>query len=82
MKAYWRFSHVLEATANLQRDGAVPSPESIMHIVESPIAAAAQNGCADHTIFLATDDSDAVDAFRRAFPSYSFRMVFSARQPM
>jgi len=55
--------------ADLQADGRVPSAESIVRTVESIVAAAAKGGSPDYCIYLATDDLDAVGAFKAAFGS-------------
>jgi len=53
--------------ADLQEDGRVPTPESIIRTVESIIAAATQDSKLDYTIYLATDDASAVDLIKNAF---------------
>ncbi len=53
--------------ANLQKDGKVPAPESIIQKVESIIGVAATNGNPDYCVYLATDDTDAVGVFKSAF---------------
>jgi Nodulation protein Z (NodZ) len=53
--------------ASLQEDGRVPTPESIVATVESIIAAATKGGTPDYTVYLATDDTDAVALFKNAF---------------
>lgn len=53
--------------ADLQRDGRVPSLESIIDAVESIISVAKKGGNPDYAIYLATDDADAVGVFKNAF---------------
>jgi hypothetical protein len=53
--------------ADLQEDGRVPTPESIVGTVESIIAAATKGGNADYSVYLATDDTNAVILFKNAF---------------
>jgi len=53
--------------ADLQADGRVPSPESIIRTVESIIPVAKDSGASDYVVYLATDDAQAVSAFRDAF---------------
>jgi hypothetical protein len=53
--------------ARLQKDGKTPSLEWIISRVESILSVAAKAGHADHTVYLATDDAEAVGAFKSAF---------------
>ncbi len=53
--------------ADLQADGRVPPPESIVRTVESIIAAATNGGMPDCLVYLATDDADAIGPFKNAF---------------
>jgi hypothetical protein len=53
--------------ANLQRDGKVPSLQSIVQMVESILSVATRGGVADYSIYLATDDADAVGVLKEAF---------------
>ena len=53
--------------ANLQKDGKVPSSESIIKIVESIIPIATNAGIPDYCVYLATDDTEAVGVFKGAF---------------
>jgi hypothetical protein len=53
--------------ADLQSDGKVPSLEMFIKGVEAIISILAKEGIPDHAIFLATDDAEAVDVFKRAF---------------
>jgi hypothetical protein len=53
--------------ADLQRDGRVPSLESIIQTVQSIIGVANEGGNPDCVVYLATDDADAVGAFKEAF---------------
>jgi hypothetical protein len=52
--------------ANLQKDGTVPSPQSMVRMVESIISAATKDGVLDYSVYLATDDADAVGVFKNA----------------
>lgn len=53
--------------ANLQKDGRVPSAESIIQTVQSIISAATEGGNPDYCVYLATDDADAVGVFKNIF---------------
>jgi hypothetical protein len=53
--------------ADLQSKGYVPSIEALIKTVESMLSVLTGQGLSDHAIFLATDDADAVGAFRAAF---------------
>jgi hypothetical protein len=53
--------------AGLQSDGKVPSLETLIKAVEAILSILTKEGVADHAIFLATDDAEAVDGFKRAF---------------
>ena len=55
--------------ANLQANGNIPTPQSIIQSVESLISASKRGGISDYAVFLATDDADAVAPFRDAFGS-------------
>jgi hypothetical protein len=55
--------------ANLQANGNIPTPQSIIQTVESLISASKRGGISDYAVFLATDDADAVATFRDAFGS-------------
>jgi hypothetical protein len=53
--------------ANLQGKGYVPSLELFVKTVESMLSVLSKEGISDYAVFLATDDAEAVDAFRCAF---------------
>jgi hypothetical protein len=53
--------------ANLQSKGYVPSLELFVKTVESMLSVLKGEGISDCAVFLATDDAEAVDVFRRAF---------------
>jgi hypothetical protein len=53
--------------ANLQSKGYVPSLDLFVKTVESMLSVLQGEGIADCAIFLATDDAEAVEIFRRAF---------------
>ena len=53
--------------ADLQSDGKVPSLEMFIRAVEAIESLLTKEGIAEHAIFLATDDAEAADEFKRAF---------------
>jgi hypothetical protein len=53
--------------ADLQKDGKVPSLELFIKAVEAILSILTREGISDHAIFLATDDAEAVDVFKRVF---------------
>jgi hypothetical protein len=55
--------------ADLQSDGKVPSLEMFIRAVEAILSLLTKEAIADHVIFLATDDAEAVGVFERAFGS-------------
>ena len=52
--------------ADLQEDGRIPSPDSIIQTVESIISLSVKEGVQDYRVFLATDDAQAVELFKNA----------------
>ncbi len=55
--------------ADLQSDGKVPSLEMFIRAVEAILSLLTKEALADHAIFLATDDAEAVCELKRAFGS-------------
>jgi hypothetical protein len=55
--------------ADLQSDGKAPSLEMFIRAVETILSLLMKEAIADHAIFLATDDAEAVGVFKRAFGS-------------
>jgi hypothetical protein len=55
--------------ADLQSKGYVASLDALIKAIESLLSALSGQGAADHAIFLATDDAEAVAAFRCVFGS-------------
>ena len=53
--------------ANLQSDGHLPSLEKLAKTVRAALSIATEKGVTDHAIFLATDDTDAVDGLKKEF---------------
>jgi len=53
--------------ADLQSKGYVPSIEALINTVGSMLTVLTGQGISDHAVFLATDDAEAVAAFRSAF---------------
>jgi hypothetical protein len=53
--------------ADLQSNGYVPSHDALIRTIESMLSILAGEGISDHSVFLATDDAEAVEAFRCAF---------------
>jgi len=59
--------------AELQKNGRIPSLESVIETVESCVAIATREISPNYAVFLATDDADAVETFKRA--SFGPRLV-------